>query len=116
MEDREKIMQQWDMYRQLIADGNTSSLPRDWFESIIDRIFEPEDNWQPIETAPKDGCEVILFYPHYLDRGFATAGYYYAGSSHTGGVPGFWYSDHVNSGASPPTHWQHLPSPPEGET
>jgi hypothetical protein len=34
--NREKTMEQWDYYRKLIADGHTSSLPRDWFESILD--------------------------------------------------------------------------------
>ena len=30
----EKIMNQWIDIRKLIADGNTSSYPRDWFESL----------------------------------------------------------------------------------
>lgn len=30
----EKIMKQWDDIRKLIANGDTSSYPRDWFESL----------------------------------------------------------------------------------
>lgn len=36
MKSREKTMRQWDMYRKMIADGCTTSLPRDWFESELD--------------------------------------------------------------------------------
>lgn len=65
--------------------------------------------WQPIETAPMDGTEVILFYRWYLDGGFVTAGYYHQGNN----SPSFWYADLVNGGASPPTHWMPLPDGPE---
>ena len=65
--------------------------------------------WQPIETAPMDGTEVILFYPHLRDEGFVTAGYWDRGSEH---YEAHWYSDLVNGGASPPTRWQPLPAPP----
>ena len=38
MIDKEQTMLQWDMYRGLIANGDTSSLPRDWFETILEEI------------------------------------------------------------------------------
>lgn len=69
--------------------------------------------WQTIETAPMDGTEVILFYPHYLNGGFVTAGYFSVGG---GDYVSHWYSDLVNGGASPPTHWMPLPPPPSTET
>ena len=65
--------------------------------------------WQPIETAPMDGTEVVLFYPHLTDAGFVTAGYWYRGGEH---YESHWYADLVNGGASPPTHWMPLPAPP----
>lgn len=40
--DKEKIMCQWDFWRKRIAEGDKSSAPRDWFESIIDYISELE--------------------------------------------------------------------------
>lgn len=70
-------------------------------------------HWQPIETAPKDGTDVFLFFPlEGLDHEvFATR----VIASHRGGhwvfqgraVRG--YSD-----ALQPTHWMPLPSPPNG--
>ena len=36
--DFDEIMQQWDLYRKYIADGHKSSLPRDWFETVLDII------------------------------------------------------------------------------
>ena len=33
---REKIMPQWDYWRQRIAGGDVSSSPRDWFESVLE--------------------------------------------------------------------------------
>ena len=66
-------------------------------------------SWAPIETAPMDGTEVILYYPHLLDDGFVTAGYWYRGAEH---IEPHWYADLVNGGASDPTHWMPLPPPP----
>ncbi|GAH02057.1 unnamed protein product [marine sediment metagenome] len=40
--DREKIMRQWDYWRKRIADGDKSSAPRDWFESVLDSECEHE--------------------------------------------------------------------------
>lgn len=33
--EREKIMEQWDYWRERIAKGDKSSAPRDWFESVM---------------------------------------------------------------------------------
>ncbi|HUS89285.1 MAG TPA: hypothetical protein VMW91_07975 [Desulfosporosinus sp.] len=38
--NRETILKQWDYWRKQIADGNTASAPRDWFESILDYYEE----------------------------------------------------------------------------
>ena len=39
----ELVMQQWDYWRKRIAEGDTTSAPRDWFESIIDSRDEQID-------------------------------------------------------------------------
>lgn len=76
--------------------------------------------WQPIETAPMDGTEIIVFHK----EGGVCAAF----------CPGDGFSWHCmdgrntakgeKSGASipvmtsfvkPPTHWMPLPLPPEGE-
>jgi len=57
--------------------------------------------WQPIETAPKDGTEIIVYRPD-------------------AGVFGAFYSDECwfctysgeDFSLEPPTHWMHLPPPP----
>lgn len=36
MKRGEDLMREWDTARAAIAAGNTSSWPRDWFESVID--------------------------------------------------------------------------------
>ncbi len=69
--------------------------------------------WQPIETAPMDGTEVILFYPHMSGRtshGLVTAGYFHIAEDD---YASHWYADLVNGGASPPSHWMPLPNPPQ---
>lgn len=61
-----------------------------------------KSNWQPIETAPMDGTEVLVYGPPCIVR---------MAISHGDGwysLPGYW---HVY-----PTHWQPRPKPPEDET
>jgi len=62
--DREEILKQWDYYRALIAAGNTSSGPRDWFESILDSLAErqPAQDFTQVEftTCPTCGNDDIL--------------------------------------------------------
>jgi len=40
--DRETAMQHWDTWREYIANGGKGSMPRDGFESYLDRIAELE--------------------------------------------------------------------------
>jgi len=56
--------------------------------------------WQPIETAPRDESEVLVW-----DGSKIRTAYFWGGS---------WWS-HGDDGSDffvYPTHWQHLPSPP----
>jgi hypothetical protein len=75
-------------------------------------------NWQPIETAPKDGTRVLLFW---------LAGLY--GSRHIEfgrwdddkyarkGPRPYWTGERPNNAsayrASQPTHWMPMPEPPK---
>jgi hypothetical protein len=58
-------------------------------------------DWQPIETAPKDGTEVLVYVPRRL-------GPLYAGAANTTGKQ--WWSR--NLGDIQPSHWMPLPPPP----
>ena len=78
--------------------------------------------WQPIETAPKDGTEIIVFHHiggvcagfcpapgwawHCMD-GHNTRWVKAAGEDVARQVPS------LTSFNEPPTHWMHLPAPPQ---
>lgn len=66
-------------------------------------------NWKPIETAPKDGTEVLLYWP--LEG---------LGDLHSKIKIGSWHNDawgwqdrFCRSYTDAPTHWQPLPGPPK---
>ena len=74
-------------------------------------------DWQPIETAPKDGTSVLLFGPlgvvlgRWCDAQRDTEDFYKRHQllnffSHTG-----WSYDFVDQ--HQPTHWMPLPEPPK---
>ena len=56
-------------------------------------------DWQPIETAPKDGTDVLLYEDgeQYVARWFKTDGGQF-----------FNEAEYQHN----PTHWMHLPNPP----
>lgn len=62
--------------------------------------------WQPIETAPKDGTQILVFMPTYFQ---GKGGMQVCVWMNWSDAPG-WYS-HV-SGRHEPTHWMRLPEPP----
>lgn len=64
------------------------------------------DNWQPIETAPKDGARLWLFWPlaHVDDQ--QAIGWWI--DTPTGG----YWTDALDCRFEPPSHWQPLPPPP----
>jgi hypothetical protein len=67
--------------------------------------------WQPIETAPKDGTRILLGYYYFQDEG--------GGSQ----LVAFWHQTHrmwcstyqlfVDDSPFAPTHWMPLPPPPK---
>lgn len=67
--------------------------------------------WQPIESAPKDGTDVVLFWPGYGNG--VTVGFYLDNSN----TAHPWAGWSVHSGQlaryGQPTCWQPLPAPPE---
>lgn len=61
-------------------------------------------DWQPIETAPKDGSQVLVYAVRRTGPLVASA------ANRTGSQ---WWA--VNIGCLWPTHWMPLPAPPSQE-
>jgi len=61
-------------------------------------------NWQPIETAPKDGTPILAFHP-FVPIGQAVG--YFTENGFFISAPGGW--------CLLPTHWQPLPEPPDNQ-
>lgn len=71
--------------------------------------------WQPIETAPKDGTVVLLFVPESTDTDGVRVGFFSYWAAY-----GDWYGDESASHSlsnlyGKPTHWMPLPAPPTSQ-
>ena len=67
--------------------------------------------WQPIETAPKDGTLVIVGYPDTdIEEGWSVAGEYRKENGDDGIG---WYNQFDWDCQIHPTHWMPLPTPPD---
>ncbi len=63
--------------------------------------MKPDPQWQPIETAPRDGAKILTWSPKIGCR----EAYYSSGE---------WQDiDVILDGEWEPTHWQPLQEPPE---
>jgi hypothetical protein len=61
--------------------------------------------WKPIETAPKDGSDVLIWC--YTGE---------IGVAHFDSATFAWWSDLSTRECPDPTHWMPLPPPPESNT
>jgi len=70
------------------------------------------NEWQPIETAPKDATPILLFINGNPKRGFLIQTGSYLKKDNWEG----WVDSYECEDLAPPTHWMPLPEPPiEGE-
>lgn len=95
--------------------------PADWvggseakmLHDAAERIAQLESPWQPIETAPTDGTEVLLYrakktssknaiWPNVTIKARLSSGHY---------RNGWLWGGHVRD--TDPTHWMPLPAPPK---
>jgi hypothetical protein len=72
--------------------------------SLVARDDAGREEWQPIETAPKGGTWILLWWERVTDAPFA--GYHSRGQWCAAPSGDVW-------GGAGPTHWRPLPSPPE---
>lgn len=73
------------------------------------------DKWQPIETAPRDGTEVLLWWPYWRRRPVIGK---WDGSTWVSEVKLYFYgtgSPYPDDSDSDPKNWMPLPAPPEVE-
>jgi len=75
--------------------------------------------WQPIETAPKDGTEILLYRPLAGKTHDPIIGIYRGVPRDNGcweeTIPPGMSGENYTSGFCKPTHWMPLPTAPAGE-
>lgn len=76
-------------------------------------------NWQPIDTAPKDGTRILLFFPTFrsmnVQIGSWSHSQHYDNGKLTHESARWWYGSTVGlwgGKESEPTHWMPIPEGP----
>ena len=70
--------------------------------------------WQPIETAPRNGTRVMLWHPRWVDG--PDFGQFDKEPFDEPGCYACWYTPIDGSNFEPqPTHWAPMPKPPIGK-
>ena len=100
MSTHEQIMKEWDYWRKVIADGNKSSLPRDWFENLINVLMEKGD-WVSVSDRLPDrkGCYLTVDITYNV---YKVLTWYEEGWEKTWGG----FESYI-------THWMPIPNPPD---
>lgn len=107
-ETREEQAKRLDAYAELCyGDSPVVQANRDAFRAGAEALRGP--GWQDISTAPKDGTNVLLWWPFWC-KGRPTIGWF--------GLNGIrqWVAPETLEGdGDPPTYWMPLPPPPVAE-
>ncbi len=117
--------------RENAGDGATEYLRADLHDAEVERLSSPRE-WQPIETAPRDGTEALLRTPCGIaigvwedreddcpDQPGHDAGWYANGYSCDPVMwgrtesAGFIGPGYIYQPQNQPTHWMPLPKPPQ---
>lgn len=85
---------------------------RDALAAYDDSTPDSEGGWRPIETAPKDGTDVLL---HVDWQPLTVIGFYGTRTEDEATWRVAWDHAAVRDGYDEPTHWQPLPAPPSQE-
>lgn len=70
-------------------------------------------DWQPIETAPKDGSLILCFYANRYGQDRYSLRYWAQGDWPPSGRTEGWCDQHRQLRKNDPTHWTPLPNPPQ---
>jgi hypothetical protein len=70
------------------------------------------DEWQPIETAPRDETAVLLYFPGSWETDGVRVGWWHEGAWYEHE----WSSNPMTDFYEEPTHWMPLPHPPQEQT
>ena len=91
-------------------DGDTPEGPTRETYELISALRElrayRKEGWRPIETAPKDGTEILVCGP-------ACSGFYFSVACWKDRWQESWWSDYEDEELFPPSHWMPLPAAPE---
>jgi hypothetical protein len=68
-------------------------------------------DWQPIETAPKDGTNILLWCP-LPGSGYAIVGICHTTTRANGDKVPVWLDAYEGEDIYQPSHWMPLPEPP----
>jgi hypothetical protein len=66
-----------------------------------------QQGWQPIETAPRDGTRLWLYWPDAPRDDRQSVGWWHES------IHGCWWMDHFDTERETPSHWRELPPAPE---
>ena len=75
-------------------------------------------SWNPIETAPKDGTDVLVMYMN-IDTQIVHNAFWLSDEGCNDNIVGWWTYEHSEASRillddwMTPTHWMPLPTPPE---
>ena len=87
---------------------NTPTIDRDaWTRAQAWASLLERQVWQPIDTAPKDGTE-ILGWNYHLGRHIVSWAVQPCHNPHPAWISSTCRTNHLD----PPTHWMPLPTPP----
>lgn len=72
--------------------------------------MKPQESWQPIETAPKNGTNILVWWPNEFHCPLVA---HWNNGKYNGDKIGWKLTAWSNSKETEPTHWMPLPQPPK---
>lgn len=95
------------------GEGDMLWINRHHAAALLSAIDAPAPQWQPIESAPKDGTPILACYaPHYETNGFLPVAVRWR-AYHPNARGNEEWRDSSGAKVRAITHWQPLPAPPE---